>query len=413
MKTKLPQPSGDEPSPPLRRGGDSLSPQAPLPSGWQRARLNEIAELNPRRPAITRSDDTPTTFVPMPAVAEGGAGIANRQLRPFREIRKGYTYFAEGDVLFAKITPCMQNGKHSIARDLTDGIGFGSTEFHVLRPSPRVTAEWLHFFLCQPSVLQEAAAHLSGAVGQQRVPEDYLSSLEIPLPPLSVQRRIAARLRGQLAEVAQARTAIEAQADGFAKLIHALVRESLRSKGAVEHRLAECLSEITEGIGEAWADYPVLGATRAGLAMAKEPVGKIPARYKPVRPGTIFYNPMRILLGSIAMVDDHDPDGVTSPDYVVMRCIEDRLHPRWFYHWFRSSYGAAFIKSMTRGAVRERLMFRRLAPASVRLPAWRTQLAVADRLRQVKQVQGTLAARLTALDRLPAALLREAFGGRI
>src|SRR5207237_197336 len=102
---------------------------------------------------------------------------------------------------------------------------------------------------------------------------------------------------------------------------------------------------------------PVLGATRSGLAPAKEGVGKQPQRYKPVRSGTIFYNPMRILLGSIALVDDRDTPGITSPDYVVMRGHEGVLHPVWFYHWFRSRAGAEFIKSLTRGAVRERLLF--------------------------------------------------------
>lgn len=180
-------------------------------SDWQSVKLKEVCELNPRRPAISRSDASLTTFVPMPAVAESGAGITKPQLRPFREVRKGYTYFGEGDVLFAKITPCMENGKHAIARGLTDGIGFGSTEFHVLHTGPRVISEWIHFFVLQPWVVENATAHFTGAVGQQRVPQAYLAELDLPLPPLAEQRRIAARLRGQLAEVAQARAAIEAQ----------------------------------------------------------------------------------------------------------------------------------------------------------------------------------------------------------
>ena len=178
---------------------------------WRRVKLRDICEFNPRRPEIFRGDDALTTFVPMPAVSPLGAGITKPELRPFREIRRGYTYFAEGDVLFAKITPCMQNGKHAIARGLTDGIGFGSTEFHVLRPTEGVSSEWIHAFLIQPWLWEKATAHFSGSVGQQRVPEEFLAELEIPLPPRQEQNRLASQLNEQLAEVERARAAVEAQ----------------------------------------------------------------------------------------------------------------------------------------------------------------------------------------------------------
>ena len=80
----------------------------------------------------------------MSAVEDGGRGVQRSQLRPFGEVKKGYTYFGEGDILFAKITPCMQNGKHAIARDLADGLGFGSTEFHVVRAGSEVIPGWVH-----------------------------------------------------------------------------------------------------------------------------------------------------------------------------------------------------------------------------------------------------------------------------
>ena len=112
-----------------------------MASGWRRVRLGDVCELNPRRSQISRPDDALTTFLPMPAIGEGGVGIKRAEVRPFRELRKGYTSFVEGDVLFAKITPCMQNAKHAIARNLTDGIGFGSTEFHVLRPRDEIISE--------------------------------------------------------------------------------------------------------------------------------------------------------------------------------------------------------------------------------------------------------------------------------
>ncbi len=184
----------------------------PMPAGWRLARLSDVCELNPRRPNLSsRADDAPTTFVPMQAVGEREGAIVAAELRPFREVANGYTYFAEGDVLFAKITPCMQNGKHAIARGLTDGIGFGSTEFHVIRPGPDIMAEWVWHYVRQPRVLRDATRYFTGAVGQQRVPDDFLARLRIPLPALDEQQRIVEILTSKLAAVEKARAATEAQ----------------------------------------------------------------------------------------------------------------------------------------------------------------------------------------------------------
>ncbi|BAQ64617.1 restriction endonuclease subunit S [Geminocystis sp. NIES-3709] len=105
-----------------------------LPDGWQWVKLVDVCEINPRRPSdIKREDKTPTTFVPMSAVDEKRGIIADAEVKPYIEVKRGYTYFEEGDVLFAKITPCMENGKNAIATNLIDGFGLGTTEFHVIR----------------------------------------------------------------------------------------------------------------------------------------------------------------------------------------------------------------------------------------------------------------------------------------
>ena len=104
-------------------------------------RLGDVAEINPHRPQIDLINADLVTFVPMEAVDETTGEIATARPRPFGEVKKGYTVFTDGDVIFAKVTPCMQNGKHAIAHDLLNGLGFGSTEFHVVRPGPRILSE--------------------------------------------------------------------------------------------------------------------------------------------------------------------------------------------------------------------------------------------------------------------------------
>jgi len=120
----------------------------------------------------------------------------------------------------------MQNGKHAIARGLVDGIGFGTTEFHVLRPKSEIIAEWIHFFIRQPSLLQLAEFSFTGSAGQQRVPEKFLAETAIPVPALTDQRRIAAQLSSQMASAERLRQRLTDQLDAINKLPAALLRRA-------------------------------------------------------------------------------------------------------------------------------------------------------------------------------------------
>jgi type I restriction enzyme S subunit len=245
------------------------------------------------------------------------------------------------------------------------------------------------------------------------LPGEKLERFPVALPPFAEQKRIAAVLNERMAAVERARAAAEAQLEAAKAMPAAYIRGSLVGSQIKQISLGEGLVEVCNGVGSSWDRYPVLGATRNGLAPAKEPVGKKPERYKLVNEGTIFYNPMRILLGSIAMLDDGDPAGITSPDYVVFRGVSGVLHPRWFYYWLRSSRGDDFIRTLTRGAVRERLLFRRLARASVTVPPWGAQLEAAELMKQVRPIRRKLEEELDAINKLPAALLRRAFSGAL
>lgn len=235
----------------------------------------------------------------------------------------------------------------------------------------------------------------------------HLVELRVPTPGFCEQRRIAARLKAQFATVEQARQAAQAQLGELTMIANAIIRESVGE--SAPRALGDVLEEVKQGVGAGWADYPVLGATRDGLAPAKEPVGKHPERYKPVRCGTVFYNPMRILIGSIAMVDDGDAEGITSPDYVVLRGREGEVDSRWFYYWLRSPLGAQCIASLARGAVRERMLFNRLAEGTIELPHFDVQQRASRALAQIRPMQKTIEAQLADIEALPARLLAQAF----
>ncbi|WP_081896837.1 MULTISPECIES: restriction endonuclease subunit S [Burkholderia] len=152
--------------------------------------LSQVAQINPRLPKGLE-DSREISFVPMAAVSEDG-GITLQETRSFGEVRKGFTYFQRGDVLLAKITPCFENGKSALADNLEHPIGFGSTEFHVLRAIPaKVDPRFLYHFVRSKRLLSLGQKSMKGAAGHKRVPAEFLENFEIPDWPLNDQIRIA------------------------------------------------------------------------------------------------------------------------------------------------------------------------------------------------------------------------------
>jgi type I restriction enzyme S subunit len=175
------------------------------PKKWDFYELGEIVEINPTgRPKA--NPEQATSFLPMTLVDPSHIYSDTLDIKRFDEVAKGYTYFEENDVLFAKITPCMENGNIVIAKNLLNGFGFGSTEFHVIRPNERANATWLYGFVKRPEFREEATRWFRGTAGQQRVPSDFLESCRVPLPPLSLQEEFAGvvarveSLRGRMSE---------------------------------------------------------------------------------------------------------------------------------------------------------------------------------------------------------------------
>ncbi|MGB3673794.1 MAG: hypothetical protein WA988_05085, partial [Candidatus Nanopelagicales bacterium] len=202
-----------------------------------------VAAVNPRMSKIELENDQPVTFVPMAAVsAESGViDVTDVQLAgPLK--RKSYRQFADGDVLVAKITPSMENGKGAVARGLANGRGFGSTEFHVLRPGS-VDAGFLLRFLLQPSFRADAARNMTGTAGQLRVPPDYLRRHPIPVPPLPEQRRIVERIEEHFSRLDAAEASLE-----DAKRRSAALERTIFATANADQWPESPLGELLEGI---------------------------------------------------------------------------------------------------------------------------------------------------------------------
>jgi type I restriction enzyme S subunit len=185
-----------------------------LPATWCRARLGAVASVNPS----TSFDELDTTseipFVPMASVAEESGKIDLSARRSVHAVAKGYVRFKEGDVIFAKITPCMENGKVAPVVDLPGGYAAGSTEFHVFRPVA-VDQRYLWYWLVSRGFRGRAQRNMSGSAGQLRVPVDWLRDAEIPLAPIDEQRRIVARIDALFAEITEGEAALEETRKGL------------------------------------------------------------------------------------------------------------------------------------------------------------------------------------------------------
>jgi type I restriction enzyme S subunit len=221
-----------------------------LPDSWLEAPIGDVTEVNPRKDVDLSGSDL-VSFVPMAAVDEVSGIITGAVDRPYGEVSTGFTHFRDSDVIFAKITPSMENGKSAVAHDLTNGTGMGSTEFHVFRSQGAIEPEYLWRFVRQKAFRDAAQGVMSGAVGQQRVPADYLRSHTIPLAPLPEQRRIVAKVDGLTARTARARKELNRIPTLIARhkqrLLALAFSGELTATWRREHRLQEpTLKEVLE-----------------------------------------------------------------------------------------------------------------------------------------------------------------------
>ncbi len=166
------------------------NPLSPIQK-WPIVRLGDYCIVNPTRPKGI-SDEMEVSFIPMQDVYDDGA--CNKFInRPYAEVKKGFTYCADGDVIFAKITPCMENGKGAELQGLTNAMGMGSTEFHVLRPiSGKSISTWLYHFTKLDIIRKDAAKNMTGTGGQKRVPASYFDNFKIGVPSIDEQMNFAA-----------------------------------------------------------------------------------------------------------------------------------------------------------------------------------------------------------------------------
>ncbi|MGH2532186.1 MAG: restriction endonuclease subunit S [Thermomicrobiales bacterium] len=213
------------------------SPQSDVMKSDHRVLLTQFAEVNPAAAFAHLPPDAQVSFIPMSDASETGEWIGH-QTRKLSQVRQGYTPFQEGDLLFAKITPCMENGKGCHARNLTNGVGFGSTEFHVLRARPRIDPRFIYHWLQSEALRRKAETLMTGSAGQRRVPAEFFDRFEVPVISFAEQRRIAEILDTVDAAIQQTEALIAKLKQVKAGLLHDLLTRGLDKHGQLRDSVA-------------------------------------------------------------------------------------------------------------------------------------------------------------------------------
>ncbi len=158
-------------------------------------KLKDCTQIKPPKSEIKNlKGKTSVSFMPMESLGINGKFTISKQTKYLESVSGSYTYFTEGDVLLAKITPCFENGKLGIANNLVNGIGFGSSEYIVFRPNKNIDKEWLYYFLNRESFRILGSQHMSGSVGHKRVTKEFIEDTLIPLIPIAKQNELVSKI---------------------------------------------------------------------------------------------------------------------------------------------------------------------------------------------------------------------------
>ncbi|HAJ6529507.1 TPA: restriction endonuclease subunit S [Escherichia fergusonii] len=214
-----------------------------LPEGWEWTTLTRIAEINPK---IDVSDDEQEiSFIPMPLISTRFDGSHEFEIKKWKDVKKGYTHFANGDIAIAKITPCFENSKAAIFSGLKNGIGVGTTELHVARPfSDIINRKYLLLNFKSPNFLKSGESQMTGSAGQKRVPRLFFENNPIPFPPLQEQERIIIRFTQLMSLCDQLEQQSLSSLDAHQQLVETLLETLTDSQNAEE--LAENWARISE-----------------------------------------------------------------------------------------------------------------------------------------------------------------------
>ena len=401
-----------------------------MKAGWKTVKLADVAEMRPPKSEAKLKGLKPTDevgFLPMEDLTQFQKHAMALKTRTMSEVSNSYTYFANGDVLMAKISPCFQNGKMGIATGLPNGVGYGSSEYFVFRPSKELSAEWLFYYLQDPAFRRHATGKFSGNVGQQRLPKELIEELEIPLPPLAEQKRIVALLDEAFAGIDEAKAKAEANVQAATDLLESRLSELFLKSEETPSLISDHCTDVTVGYVGPMADKYV-------------PNGIPFLRSQNVRPFEINFDNLmqispafekslaksRLTPGDVVVVRTGYPGTAAviptglpmanCADLVILRPMKS-LDPNYLVAFFNSKVGKDMVLGRLVGAAQKHFNVGAAKSVLLPIPAIQRQREVVSHISEIRTHIGKLMdnskSKLSELIELKASTLDQAFAGEL
>jgi type I restriction enzyme S subunit len=383
--------------------------------------------------AALKPDDL-VSFVPMDSLGINKKVLKLEKTRALADVSGSYTYFAENDVLLAKITPCFENGKLGIATGLTNGIGFGSSEFIVFRPNEHLNSEYLYYFLNQPSFRGAGQAVMTGAVGHKRVPKDFIQATQIPLPPIPEQQRIVAILDQAFADIEKARANAEKNLKNARELFDSYLNQVfVKCNSSVE--LGEVVELLTDyhanGSYEVLKQHVELKEEEDFAWMVRstdfEKKFKNVKRYISehayyyLRKSKLFGGEIIMSkignAGKVYFMPDADRPCSLAMNLFLIRLDASRANNEYVYRYLNSTSGKAQIAPKLKGAATQTITKDNVRSLLIPLPSLDKQQLNVGSLRELEReieaLEKLYQNKIHEIENLKKSLLQKAFSGEL
>ncbi len=401
-----------------------------MKAGWEVKTLGEVCEIKPPK-SEARANLSPkdlVSFVPMEALGIDQKYLQSNQTKTLEDVIGSYTYFADDDVLLAKITPCFENGKLGIANNLSNGVGFGSSEYIVFRPSSTLKNEWLYYYLSRHDFRSEGAERMTGAVGHKRVSKEFIENYPIPIPPIQEQQRIVVILDQAFEGIAKARANAEQNLQNARALFESHLQSvfTQRGEGWVNKTLDQvCIVErgssprpikdffTTEPDGINWIK---IGDTEEGgkyvfkTAQKITPEGAKQSRF--VKEGDfILTNSMSYGRPYIMKTRGCIHDG-----WFVLR-LNLEINSDYFYYLLSSNFVQSQFSRLASGSVVKNISGDLVKMVNLPIPPIEQQVVIVDKLlglsKETQRLEALYQRKIACLDELKKSLLQQAFAGEL
>lgn len=409
-----------------------------IPQHWNVKRLKYVCSINPSKTETKfLSDELEVTFLPMESI---GVGVANPdQSKKLVEVSQGFTFFANDDVVIAKITPCFENGKGAIVHNLVNKIGFGTTELHVLRAHVTLNNRFLYYLTASYPFRKLGEGEMQGTAGQKRVTGTFINNFATPLPPLPEQHAIADFLDHETARIdtviAKYQRLLELLEEKRINLIALIVTRGLDSSALMKKSELPWLRNVPahwnvvrngnlfeERDERNQSDLPLLNVSiHTGVTLREfstehiEQMASDWSTYKMARKGDIAFNKMRMWQGAVGVAP---VDGLVSPDYTVA-CPRENVNPYYFEYLFRTETYKNEINRFSHGIVpdRNRLYWEQFKQMPSLCPPFKEQNQIVEYLneksRQIDQLAEKINQIIFTLKEYRNGLISSAVTGKI